>query len=110
MKALFLLFLPFALVAQETTAPAQIQSGYRSTLIIEAKARSEDIIKAYELLKREKPTLKISARTYSGQILSNIADITPMPNGTLLLFRIASTQGVKNQFVSVEDVADLFYS
>lgn len=110
-------FLPLALAAQETsqqqpTTPpsAIVQSISRSTVAIDAKARSEDILKAYDLLKREKPTLKISARTYSGQILSNVVDITAMPNGTLLLFRTSSAQGIKNQFISVDDVIELFYS
>lgn len=111
MKVIFFLALPFALAAEETPQQSSppLLPGSRSMIVIEAKARSDDVVKAYELLKREKPTLKISARTVSGQILSNIADITPMPNGTLLLFRLSTNLGVKNQFISVEDVADLFY-
>ena len=114
---IFLLLVPFALHAQETPSPSVpaeqsvlSHSGVRSTILIEAKGRSDDIVKAYDLLKKEKPTLRISAHTYSGAPLSNIIEIIAMPNGTLLLFRISSTQGVKNVFVSVDDVIDLFYS
>ena len=117
MKTLFLLALPFALTAQESPAPpmpaessALLRSTGRSTIVIEAKGRAEDIVKAYDLLKREKPTLRISAHTYSGAILSNVVEITAMPNGTLLLFRVSSTQGIKNVFVPVDDVIDLYYS
>lgn len=109
MKWALLLCIPCAMIAQEAIAPSP-QSQNHCKLSIEAKARSEDILRAYDLLKKEKPTLKISARTYSGQTLNNIVDMTAMPNGTLLLFRISSTQGVKNQFVSVDDLLDLFYT
>ena len=112
---MFSLLIPFILAAQETPPPpteppALLHSTGRSTLVIEAKARADDIVKSYDLLKREKPTLRISAHTYSGVVLSNITEITAMPNGTLLLFRTSSTQGVKNTFVPVDDVIDLFYS
>lgn len=112
MKQIFFLAIPFALMGQESSPPppSNLREINRSALVIEAKARAEDILKAYDTLKREKPTLKISARTFSGQILSNIVEISAMPNGTLILFRLSSTQGVKSLFISVDDVLDLFYS
>jgi hypothetical protein len=108
------IMIPMALAAQESPPSAMqtaaLPTNTRSVLVMEAKARAEDILKAYDLLKKEKPTLKISAKTYSGQVLSNIVDIIAMPNGTMLLFRLSSTQGLKNQMISVDDILELFYS
>jgi hypothetical protein len=117
MKSFFLIALPIALMAQETPpvpAPAEQTAALsrpmgRSTILIEAKARAEDIMKAYDMMKKEKPTLRIAAHTENGPVLANIVDITIMPNGTWLLFRLSSSQGTKNQFVSVDDVIDLYY-
>ena len=130
MKKWFLPFLPFLLYAQQAAAPQRTPekttpqrpaekqmpaataaaSMSRSTMIIDAKARAEDILSAYDQLKHEKPTYHISARTYSGHILSNILDIAAMPNGTWLLIHISTIQGVKTQLISVDDIMDLFYS
>jgi hypothetical protein len=118
MKTL-LLFL--AAVTQETpTSPPekklapmeQVLSSptSRSTVVMQAKARADDIVKAYDLFKRDKPTFRISVHTYSGQILSNILDITALPNGTFLLIKLSAQQGTKMQLVPVDDFQDLFYA
>jgi hypothetical protein len=116
---------PFLLAAINLTAPEHepttpaktassariaISTQGRSTILIEAKARSDDLTKAYEALKREKPTLRISAHTVDGKGLANIMDITPMPNGTLLLLRLSTAQGTTYQLISIDEILDLYYN
>lgn len=120
MGFLFLNLFPLFLIAQETQAPAApmphsmekaapLSSQSRSVIMMDMKARTGDILKAYDWLKREKPTFRISAHTHTGPILSNIIDITPMPNETLLIFRLSTSQGIKYQVTPAEDILDLFY-
>ncbi len=95
------------------TAPAPEMSPSlvgKTTILIQAKARSEDLVKAYEFLKKEKPTYRISVRLANKQIISNVLEMTAMPNGTLFIFKSSTPQGATTQIVSIEEIVDFFYS
>ena len=93
---------------QEKAMPAAAPMN-RSMMLIDAKARADDILSAYDFFKKEKPSYNISARTYSGQLISNIVDIAAMPNGTWLILHLSTMQGTKTQVISVDEISELFY-
>ena len=64
----------------------------------------------YELLKKDKPTLKISLRTTAGVIYTNISELTAASGGTLLFVKNISQQGSKYTVLPVEEVAEINYS
>ena len=112
-----LLLVAALLAAQEpakaekvTPAPAAaIAMESRSSLIIEPKSRALDYVQAFELLRREKPTLKINIQTSSGT-LANVVELSSADNGTLMLVKIPFTQGTKYQIVPIEDIKEIAYS
>jgi hypothetical protein len=118
-KAL-LIALPMMLAAQQHTMPSKEKAAPppeippsslgKTTILIPAKARADDLVKAYDYLKKDKPTFRISARLSNGHILANISEMTAMPNGTLFIFKFSTPQGTSLQIVSIEEIMDFFYS
>ena len=90
------------------SSTSNIKEG-RSSLIIDPKARAQDYSQAFELLRREKPTLKINIQTSNGT-LSNVAELSSAENGTLMLVKIPFSQGTKYLIVPIEDVKEIAYS
>jgi hypothetical protein len=99
-----LLLATTALPPQEPVPP----TDSRLSIAIQPKMRADDLIKAFELLKKEKPTSKISLRTPGG-ILTNITDMSALPNGTLIVVKFTSQQGSKIQFLLIEEIQEIFY-
>ena len=79
----------------------------KSVIVVDAKKRSEDYQKAYELLRKDKPPSRIFFKLSSGATISNIADLVVIENGTLILFKSTSSQGFKYEVVPVEEIATL---
>jgi len=88
---------------------ATTNSEIRSSLMIDPKSRAHDYTQAFELLRREKPTLKINIKTASG-LLANVSELLAAENGTLLLVKVPFTQGTKFLIVPIEDVQEIAYS
>lgn len=116
MKSLSILLLAASLAAQEPAAPKPAISpgaadpSSKSTLLIDAKARASDYIQAFEMLRKDKPTLKIVISMASGLAIGNVTEIASTVNGTLLLIKSASTAGNKYQIVPIEEIKELAYS
>jgi hypothetical protein len=116
MKYPMIFFAAASLAAQEappaTPAPAISSgiSGNKSILVIEPKSRANDWVQAFDLLRRDKPTLKIMIRTYSGMTLANVTDLTVAHGGTLFIVRVLSNQGSKYQILPVEEIVEVAYS
>lgn len=107
---------PLALFAQQQvskdkSAPSELPPSAidKSTIVIQPKARADDLVKAYEMFKKEKPTYRISARLANGQILGNLIELTPMPNGTLFVVKSTTAIGTNTQVFSVDEIIDFFY-
>lgn len=81
----------------------------KSTILIQAKSRAEDLVQAFETFKKEKPTYRISARLANGTSLTNIQELIPMTNGTLFVARTTTTMGPKTQLVSVDELVDFYF-
>jgi hypothetical protein len=87
--------------------PNSFAKEQRSIMVIPPKERALDYVKAFELLKLEKPSAKIFFQLSSNKIINNIIDIALLDNGTLLLFKIATTQGTKLVIVPIEDIQEI---
>ncbi|MBM3183708.1 MAG: hypothetical protein FJZ64_00155 [Chlamydiae bacterium] len=112
-----LLLTSFLLAAQEPVAlekPTPPQAAVssqdmRTTLLIDPKQRAKDYIQAFELLRREKPTLKVNVMTKTGPLL-NVSEIAAADNGTLLFIKMPSNQGTKYLILPIEEIQEIVYS
>jgi hypothetical protein len=77
---------------------------------IDHKHRTSDIVQAYDLLRKDKPTLKIALRTSGGVIFANVTELSAASGGTLLFVKNLSQQGAKYTILPVEEVAEINYS
>jgi hypothetical protein len=116
-----ILLLAAALNAQEPapTPPAPTlpaapmvssMSDSKSFMMIDPKVRANDYVQAFDLLRRDKPTLKIVLRTSSGMTYFNVTDLSITHGGTLFLVKFLSNQGSKTQILPVEEIVELAYS
>lgn len=81
----------------------------KATILIQAKARADDLVQAFEAFKKEKPTYRIAARLSNGGSLSDILELSAMTNGTLFIVKISTTTGPKTQILSVDDIVDFYF-
>ena len=79
----------------------------RSIISIDAKKRADDYLKAYLLIRKSNPSSRIFFKLANGTTLTNIADVTVLENGTLILFKTTTTQGLKNDVIPVEEIISL---
>ncbi len=95
-----------ALCADES--PAQLPPRTHSLQYsVEAKARAQDYLQAFDMLRKEKTTGKVQFLLKDGSAVSNIIDIQLMEQGSLLLFRFNSSQGIRFRVVALEDILRL---
>jgi len=85
------------------------EPSVRSSMIIDPKQRAQDFQQAYDMLKKEKTAGKVYFQFSDGSSIGNIIDMTTMANGTIVLFRYNSSQGIKFQIVKIEDILTLQY-
>jgi hypothetical protein len=113
MKIIPFVLLTTGLLAQEATpkppTAAITSTNNKSIIMIDSKTRANDWCQAFDALRKDKPTLKIMALTSSG-VLQNVTDITAPSGGTLLMVKLLSNQGIKTQFVPVEEMMEITYS
>jgi hypothetical protein len=74
---------------------------------IDPKARAQDYLQAFDVLRKDKTPNKIVFELTDGTSLTNVIDMTLMGNGNLILFRINTPQGIKTQVVGVEQIKSL---
>ncbi|HSX26963.1 MAG TPA: hypothetical protein VLE89_08170 [Chlamydiales bacterium] len=115
MKYIPLFLLSTALLAQEapptpTTTTAAAMTESKSILVIEPKSRANDYIQAFDMLRKDKPTLKIAIHIGGGTMLENVTEVATVKNGTLLMIKYASSSGTKYQVVPIEEIAEMSYS
>src|SRR3972149_7668508 len=85
------------------------EPSVRSSMIIDPKQRAQDFQQAYDMLKKEKTAGKVYFQFSDGSSIGNIIAMTTMANGTIVLFRYNSSQGIKFQIVKIEDILTLQY-
>ena len=86
------------------------EKGSHSYLMINPKSRALDYKQAYDVLRREKTSQRVFFQLAGGGTISNIIDVIIMDNGSIMVFRFNSQQGVKLQAVPVEDVLGVSYT
>jgi hypothetical protein len=102
---------PAAIPEKPNAAPAvaaALKESY-SSMIIDPKARAQDYREAFELLRREKPSMKINIQTAGGP-LANVSELSSAGNGTLMLVKIPFSQGTKYLIVPIEEIKEIAYS
>lgn len=100
---------PSAISSTPTFTPTTSSSNEKTTILIQAKARADDLVQAFEMFKKEKPTFRIAARLSNGSTLSDILELTAMPNGTLFIAKTSTSMGQKSQIISVDDIVDFYF-
>lgn len=102
---------PKSVVPAPSIAPAlsTAMEGNKSMMVIDPKARAEDYIQAFDLMRKDRPILKIAVRTTS-TLLTNVTEISATSGGTLLLVKVLSNQGSRMQIVPLEEMMELSYS
>ena len=108
---LFFLFIT-TLFAEEAMKPppATFASTETKTLMmIDPKDRAKDYLYAFDLLKKDKPSLKMMIRTPHATY-NNISELVLSPQGTLIIIKNLSNQGSKIQIIPIEDMVEVNYS
>jgi ABC-type uncharacterized transport system permease subunit len=108
-KILPLFFIAAALMSEEAPTIAANASPDKSVMMIDPKIRANDYVQAFDMLRKDKPTMKMMIRT-SSAILQNVTDLSIAPGGTLIYVRALSNQGTKIQIVRVEELQEINYS
>jgi len=74
---------------------------------VEPKARALDYLQAFTFLRQEKTPGKVVFFLKDGTSLTNIIDIQLMDQGSLLILRYNSGQGIKFRVLGLEEIARL---
>jgi len=115
----WILMIPFILGAAEehtkttsTTASSYvpISSSSRGVMVINPKQRAEDLLQAYQDLLKDRTSSRIYFRTAHGTMVTGIVEAKSSPNGTMLVFKISTKQGLEYVFVFTEDIVEVGHS
>jgi hypothetical protein len=118
MKKILILFLAFSTVLfAQTEKKNDISSQARSLaiagvsntkaiLVIDPKFRAQDIIGAYNDIKKDSSS-KIVFYLNNNKIISNVIDISNTPNSTVLIFKTTTNIGIKQEAVFLEDILSI---
>jgi hypothetical protein len=90
---------------QMPQAAAKQQEG--AVVIVDPVTRAQDFKEAFTFLSTHKAGSMISFEMQSGEKLTNILDVSVMKGGSLLIFKINSTQGLKYKVAKIEDIKSL---
>lgn len=81
----------------------------KGVMSIDPKMRAADLMQAFETLRREKTTAKVVFQLASGKTITNIIEMTLMTNGSVILFRYNTSQGIQLQVVPTEEIVSLYH-
>jgi hypothetical protein len=109
MKMATFLLLAQTLLAEETPKVTAAMTENKSVIVIDPKARASDYVQAFDMLRKDKPTLKIMIRTVSA-VIPHVSEISAATSGTLLFIKVLSNQGAKIQPIPVEEIMEMTYS
>ena len=91
------------------TPTTSVGAQEKKTMLIDPKSRALDYQQAFELLRKEKTANKVIFLLTDGSSISNIIDMKIMNNGSILLFRFETPQGIKYQAVEIEGIVALMH-
>ena len=79
-------------------------SGASALFMINPADRAKDFMDTFDYLKKVQPSAKPTFRLMDKSMISNIISIEVSSGGSLLVFKVGSTQGVKYRVVKVEEI------
>ncbi len=83
---------------------AAASSSQKDVILIEPSKRAQDFAQAYEIIKKGKSPQNILFHLSDGRKISNVSELSPMTNGTLILFKITTNMGSKFELISIENI------
>lgn len=117
MKTLFILLtslcfaqnIPEVLEHKSTKAAVIMHGTSGSVIVIDPKARATDLAQAFNILRKDKPSLRITVATTNG-ILNGVMELQASEGGTLILIKTLSTQGSQTTIIPVEQIMEIGYT
>jgi len=82
-------------------------NSQKDVILIEPSKRAQDFAQAYEIIKKGKSPQNIFFQLADGRKISNVAELVPMTNGTLILFKITTNMGLKYELISIENILSI---
>ncbi len=79
-------------------------TGDAIPITIEAKSRMQDLLQAFNVLRKEKGAPKVFILLKNGEKIQQIIDITPMDAYTLAMIRYSTPQGIQLKVIGIEDI------
>ncbi len=79
----------------------------KEVMMIPPQLRAQDFKEAFDYLKKIQTQSKITFTLKDGSKLSQILDVSLLPGGTMLNFKINTVQGIQYQIIRVEDIKSI---
>ena len=123
MKKLFIFFsfvsfsafsaqnLPVSMPSQQPAITKQDEeyasSMGKEVMMIPPQLRAQDFKEAFDYLKKIQTQSKITFTMKDGSKLAQILDVSILPGGTMLNFKINTVQGIQYQIIRIEDIKSI---
>lgn len=78
--------------------------GSSDVMIIDPSTRAKDFLEAFHYLRKQKAGSQIVFDLKDGHKISGVTDMKVMDGGSLIIFQLATTQGIKFKVVRIEDL------
>lgn len=100
--------------AQQFAAAQQAEEGHSTksnkpseVMVITPAARGKDLQQAYNFLRKESAATPVSVTLKDGTKLDEIMGMDVMTEGTIVIFKLNTTRGVKYRIENIENVVSL---
>ena len=113
MKYCFILaiFLNTLIFAQKTQTQMEQEvatlSDAKEVMLIQPQQRAQDFKEAFDYLKKIQTQSKITFVLKDSTKISQILDVTVLPGGTMLNFKLNTTQGIQYEIIRIEDIKSI---
>jgi hypothetical protein len=94
-------------LAAAAAAKVEAPKGGEGVMLVPSAMRAKDLQEAFNYLRQMAPSGKIGMELQDGSTLTEILDLKVMTEGTMIIFKINSVQGVKFRAVKVEEIKRL---
>ena len=78
----------------------------KAILVIDTKFRAQDIVGAYNDIKKDSSS-KIVFYLNNNKVISNVIDISSTANSTVLIFKTTTNVGIKQEAIFLEDILSI---
>lgn len=92
----------------KAVAAKESQSGGQSEImIITPESRAQDIVSAFQFLRKMSAGTKIAVKLTNGSLLTEIMDMEVMPGGTMIIFKVTTMKGQQYRVEKIENIDTL---